>query len=291
MTDVAVVREIAPSARVAPEAGIGACCVVGPNVVIAPGTVLRRRATVLGNTIIGRDNLLEEGCVLGAVPQDLKYAGGATLLVIGDRNRFGRCVTVHLGTEAGGCLTRIGNDNVLMPGSHVAHDCFLDDGARLGRSVMLAGHVRVETGAIMGDLSAAHHFTTIGRYARVGPRTPVRRDVPPYSFFHSETYDWLRAGVMGVHEEGIRAAGLTRRDQWDLRRALAELFADESALQTRIEHLENLGVEGEAAELCRFCQRSLSGVYGRYREKYRGRRPPEAEAFFASRPDLDIRRT
>ncbi|MHC4982913.1 MAG: acyl-ACP--UDP-N-acetylglucosamine O-acyltransferase [Planctomycetota bacterium] len=278
MTELAVYREIDPSARVAPDAEIGPYCVVGPDVTIGPGSRLIRRVAVFGHTTIGSDNVFGEGCVLGAQPQDLKYAGGPTLLQVGHRNRFGRSVTAHIGTESGGYLTRIGDDNVFMDGSHVAHDCYVDDCVRLGRNVMLAGHIRVQTGAIVEDLCGVHHFVTIGRYSRVGPRTPVRRDVPPYTEFFSA--DWASPpAVRGIHEGGIRRAGLSAAEERELRRGLHELFDDEFALQTRIEQLFNLGVEGEVAELCRFCQLSLQGVYGRHREVFRGRIPPEARQY------------
>jgi UDP-N-acetylglucosamine acyltransferase len=235
-----------------------------------------RRITKTKHTTIGSRHVFEEGCVVGAIPQDLKYAGGPALLMIGHRNRFGRGVTAHIGTENGGYLTRIGNDNVLSEWCHVAHDCYVDDGARLGRHVMLAGHIHIQTGAVLEELIGVHHFVTIGRYSRVGPGTPVRRDVPPYTEFASLA-PGAQASVRGIHEDGIRRAGLNAAEKRDLRWALQELFYDESALQTRIEQLFSLGVEGEVAELCLFCQRSLRGVYGRHRELFRGRIPPEAK--------------
>lgn len=279
MTQVTIIREIDPSARIAPDATIGPFCVIGPNVTIGPGTELIRRVSVAGHTHIGSANVLDEGCALGAMPQDLKYEGRDTLLMIGHRNRFGRNVTAHIGTERGGWLTRIGNDNVLMDGCHVAHDCYVDDRTRLGRNVLLAGHIRVQTGAVVSDLAGVHHFVTIGRYARVGPRTPVRRDVAPYTDFYSENYDDSPPAVRGIHDAGIKAPGLAPAEEKELRRALNELFADESALQTKIEQLVNMGVEGEVAALCEFCQRSLQGVYGRHREMFRGKAPPEAKEF------------
>lgn len=290
--NVSVIREIHPSARVAPDAIIGPYCFIGPNVIIGPGTVLVRRVSVTGHTTIGSGNRIEEGCSLGADPQDLKYKGARTLLQIGHRNRIGRCVTAHIGTEMGGYLTRIGDDNVLMEGCHVAHDCYVDNKTTLGRNVLLAGHIKVETGAVIEDAAGAHHFVTIGRYARVGARTPVRRDVPPYTFFMSMEYD-ATPMVCGIHEEGIRASQLGSDEEKELRHALHELFYDEAALQTKIEQLVNLGVEGEVALLCEFCQQSLQGVYGRYRELFRGKIPPEAMAHLppeikaaANRPPL-----
>lgn len=291
MTDVSVVSEIDPAARIAPGAVVGPYCMVGPHVMIGPGTVLSRRVTILGHTAIGSGNVIGEGCVLGGEPQDLKYAGGPTLLIIGHRNHFGREVTAHIGTEAGGYLTRIGNDNVFLDGCHLAHDCYIDDHVRLGRCVLLAGHIHVQTGAVIEDLSGLHHFVTVGRHALVGPHTPVRRDVPPFTDFRSRDHDWQSPPcVRGVHEAGIRAANLPADEQAELRHALSELFADESALQTKIEQLVNLGVEGEAASLCEFCNRSLRGVYGRYREVFRGKMPPEAETYLPPDVVIDLRR-
>ncbi len=279
MTNLTVLSEIDPLAKVAPEAQIGPYCVIGPNVTIGPGTALRRRVCVYGNTIVGSGNVFEEGCVIGDRPQDLKYKGGPTMLMIGHRNFFGRRVTAHLGTEDGGGLTRVGDDNYFGEGSHIAHDCFISNRTRLGRHVLLAGHICVETGAVMEALSGAHHFVTIGRYCRIGSRTAVRRDVPPYTdFFGSGNHD-SPAGVRGIHEAGIAAARLSPDEQRELRHCLGELFIDRTALETKIEHLEKLGVEGEAAKLCEFCRRSLKGVYGRYRELLRGQAPPEAAKF------------
>ncbi|NLW87566.1 MAG: hypothetical protein GXY38_11900 [Planctomycetes bacterium] len=279
MTDLTVLREVAPSARLAAGVRISEFCVVGPNVTIGPDTILGRRCSIAGNVTIGSSNVFNEGCVLGSLPQDLKYRGGGTLLVIGHRNKFGRKVTAHIGTEFGGSLTRIGNDNVLRDGCHVAHDCYVDNHTYMGEKVLLAGHVRVHDGAVIESLAGCHHFTTIGKYARIGPRTPVRRDVPPYVNFYCEDVDHSPPAVHGVHESGISMARLGALAEKELRRALSELFDDESALQTKIEQLVNMGVEGEVADLCEFCQRSLRGVFGRYRETFRGQMPPEAAEF------------
>lgn len=276
MPELRVLREIAPSATIVPGARIGPFCTIGPHVTIGAGTVCRRRVCISGHTTIGADNEIAEGCVLGMLPQDLKYHGEASLLLVGDRNRLGRNVTVHVGTEAGGWLTRVGNDNVLCDEAHVAHDCYVDDQTYLGRGVLLAGHVRVNVGAVMEDQSAAHHFTTIGKYARVRARTPVRHDVPPYTDFYSLNPASAAPGVRGIHKDGILRARLPKEEEAELRYALRELFADETALQTKIEQLRNLGVEGEAEALCTFCQRSLQGPYGRHREVLRGQCPPES---------------
>jgi UDP-N-acetylglucosamine acyltransferase len=289
-TKLEVTREIDPLARVAPDVRVGPFCVIGPDVIIGPGTVLGRRVVVTGNTTIGSGNTIGDGCVLGARPQDLKYRGSACLLIIGHQNRIGPMVTAHIGTEMGGFVTRIGNQNHIEQGCHIAHDCFVDNQTRLGRNVQLAGHILIQTGAVMEDLSGAHHFVTIGRFARVGPRTPVRRDVPPFTNFYSEDYGWTPPSVRGAHEGGIRAAELKPDEESELRRTLRELFEDEVAFQTKIEQLENLGVEGEAKALCEFCQQSLLGKFGRYRESYRGKIPPEAVAILPPEKLAEIQR-
>jgi UDP-N-acetylglucosamine acyltransferase len=276
MVEVQTIREIHSSARIASDAKIGPYSVIGPDVIIGPGTVLGRSVTVTGHTTIGSGNIIGDGCVLGCTPQDMKYRGASTMLVIGHKNQIGPLVTIHIGTELGGYVTRIGNDNVLMGGCHIAHDCFVDNHTHIGRCVQLAGHILVQDGAVLEDMSGAHHFVTIGRYARIGPRTPVRRDVPPFTNFFSEDYGWTPPSVRGIHTAGIKAANLTREEQAELKRALSELFEDETALQTKIETLENMGVEGEAKALCEFCQLSLQGKFGRNRESYRGELPPEA---------------
>ncbi|MFP4140918.1 MAG: hypothetical protein ACOCZU_06630 [Planctomycetota bacterium] len=275
MSEVSVTLEVDPSAHVSPQATLGPYCVIGPNVTIGPRTVLERRVSVLGSTSIGSDNHFAEGCVIGGLPQDLKYEGSRTRAIIGHRNRFGREATVHIGTEQGGFITRIGNDNVLKDRCHVAHDCYVDDETDLGVMTLLAGHIHVECGAVIGDMVGLHHFTTVGRYARVAAQTPVRRDVPPYTEFGHREDDSVPA-VRGIHTEGINAADLRPEERRDLEQALEDLFSDETALQTKIEQIVNLGVEGEVASLCEFCQRSLAGVYGRHRERERGKIPPEA---------------
>lgn len=271
---VETIREVHPSAKIAPDVKIGEFSVIGPDVTLGPGTVIGRNVTIVGNTTVGSGNFIDDASVLGVVPQDLKYRGSPALLIIGHNNRIGRRVTMHIGTEPGGFVTRVGDNNIFRENSHMAHDCFVDDNAVIGRSVQLAGHILVQNGAVLEDMVGVHHFVTIGRYSRIATMTPVRRDVPPYTMFGGGNED--APAVKGINDDGIKAAGLTDDETADLRRALGELFEDEAALQTKIEQLVNMGVEGEVAYLCEFCQQSLRGKFGRNREAYRGLIPPEA---------------
>lgn len=274
---VTVNREIADGATISPQAQLGAFCVIGADVAIGPGTVLGRRVSIAGRTTLGRDNAVGDGCVLGSAPQDLKYTGRPTYLIIGDRNRLGENVTAHLGTEAGGYLTRIGDDNRLDSGAHVAHDCFVDDRTHLGALVTLGGHIRVETGAVVEEMTGLAHFTTIGQFSRVASRTPVSRDVPPFSVFSSLGYYTAAPAVRGVHEAGLAAAALSAGDRDAVRQAIRHLFEGKLALAVKAEdYLSQPDLPQPVRTLCEFCRRILTGRSGRYRETFRGHMPPEA---------------
>ncbi len=279
--ELTVISEIADGAKIAPDVRIGPCCVIGPDVVVERGTALGCRVTVAGRTTIGRNNVIQDGCVLGVVPQDLKYHGRPTYLVIGDRNRFGPNVTAHVGTEVGGDLTLIGDDNVIEVGAHIAHDCYVDDRTQIGPAVLLAGHIRVETGVVLEEMVGIHHFTTIGRFSRIGARTPVTHDVPPFVFFASDGYYTSPAAIKGIHEQGLAAANLSQSDVQAVRRAFRYLFEDKLGLIVKVRELLAQPDQAEPVRiLCKSCMRSLTGRFGRHRERYRGKTPPEAKEFF-----------
>lgn len=277
MTDVTVVNEIAPGARVHPDARIGQWCVVGPHAAIGAGTNLVSRVTVVGHTTLGRDNVVEPGSVIGGSPQDLKFRGKITRLIVGDRNRIGRNVTLNVGTELGGFVTYVGDDNILEDACHVAHDCYVGNRVRLGRKVLFAGHIVVQDGAWIEDMTGIHHFSRVGRFARVGSRTPVTRDVPPYTWYYSEDYYWDPPQVRGLNEEGIAAADLGPERSAVLRDALGYLFSEGLPMTTKLDELQRRGpLDSEVEFVCQFCRQSLTGLSGRYREQFRNQVPPEA---------------
>ncbi|NLF32964.1 MAG: acyl-ACP--UDP-N-acetylglucosamine O-acyltransferase [Planctomycetes bacterium] len=291
MAHIDVVSEIAPGAQVDDSACVGRWCVIGPEVRIGPGTRLTSHVTVLGRTTIGRDNAIAPGSVIGGEPQDKKYRGGAAWLVIGDRNRIGRNVTINVGTELGGRVTYIGDDNVIDDAAHVAHDCYITHHVQLHRKVLLAGHIVIEPGAVVESMTGIHHFVRIGRYCRIGTRTPVRRDVPPYVHYYSHDYYWDPPMVRGLHDEGIAAAALPARQAQRLRTALEELFGDPAAMAIKIHALEaDAPLDPEVAHLCQFCREGLDGTYGRYRERFRNQVPPEAEQYLSSELVAAIRK-
>lgn len=279
MHDMQVIREIASGAQIHPEAHVGRWCVIGPDVHVGAGTVLADRVTVTGRTHIGRDNRVGSGSVLGAEPQDLKYRGGGTWLLIGDRNRIGHNVTAHVGTEVGGWVTFVGDDNVLDDTCHVAHDCYVSSRTHIGRGVLLAGHIVVQEGAAVEAMTGVEAFARIGRFSRIGPRTPVRRDVPPFADYYSTDYYWDPPSIRGLHEAGIVAAALPKDQEQRLRDALGWLFDRDAAMATKLDLLERGDPDPHLAYVCQFCRESLSGLYGRYRSLFRGQLPPEARQY------------
>ncbi|NKB16849.1 MAG: acyl-ACP--UDP-N-acetylglucosamine O-acyltransferase [Sphingomonadales bacterium] len=156
---------------------VGPFCVVGPLVRIGRGTVLTNSVTVVGKVTIGEGNKIFPGAVIGGDPQDLKYKGEPTRLVIGRGNTFRECVTIHRGTMGGGGETRIGDRNLFMAYAHVAHDCVIADRVIMTNNVMLGGHVTVGERAFLGGGSAVHQFCRIGRIAMVGGMARIVQDV------------------------------------------------------------------------------------------------------------------
>src|SRR5437016_3744898 len=172
---------------------VGPYAVIGPKVKIGARTRVGAHAVIEGDTTIGEGNAIFQFAAIGAIPQDQKYAGEPTRLVIGDSNQIREFATVHIGTAGGGGVTRVGNQCLLMANSHVAHDVQLGDGCILANSAALAGHVVVEDRVIFGGLSAVHQFTRIGRLAFVSGGAMVTQDVPPYVTVQGD-----RAEVVGI---------------------------------------------------------------------------------------------
>ena len=180
---------------------VGPFAVIGAKVKIGARTRVGAHAVIEGDTTLGKDNVLFQFSALGAIPQDLKYAGEPTRLVIGDGNQVREFATVHCGTAQGGGVTRVGNKCLLMANSHIAHDVQLADGCILANAAALAGHVIVEDRVIFGGLSAVHQFTRVGRLAFVSGGAMVTQDVPPYVTVQGD-----RAEVVGINTVGLTRA-------------------------------------------------------------------------------------
>lgn len=213
---------------------IGPYCIVGEFVKIGDNTILKSHVVVEGDTQIGRNNIIFPFAVIGVVPQDLKFAGEKSRLIIGDNNTIREHVTLHLGTKDGAMETIIGNKCLLMVGVHIAHDCVVGNNVILANNATLAGHVQVGNNVVIGGLSAVHQFVRIGKNAMIGGMSGVEADVLPYATVMGE-----RASLSGLNLVGMRRAGIERTDIHALRHFFKQLF-DKGQKANFIERVEEL---------------------------------------------------
>src|SRR5689334_23420236 len=198
-----------PAAKIHDTADIGPYCIIGAEVEIGARTRLMANIYVEGPTRIGEDNVFFPYSSIGVASQDLKYKGERAETMIGDRNRIREFVTIHRGTQGGGLVTSIGNDNLLMVYSHVAHDVRIGDHVILGNSVGLAGHVIIEDWADVSPFSGVHQFCRIGRHAFIGPYSVVKQDVMPYSLTsHKPELAVFGANAIGLERRGFDKAAI-----------------------------------------------------------------------------------
>jgi UDP-N-acetylglucosamine acyltransferase len=252
---------IHPTAIVHPDAELADGVVVGPysiiegTVKLGPRTIIGARVSVEGYTHLGADNEIFTGAVVGSRTQDKKYKGGVSYLKIGDRNKIREYVTINPGTKEG-TETVIGNDNLLMAYSHVAHDCIIHNFTVLANSATLAGHVIVEDRAIIGGLSALHQFVRIGKMALVGGCSKVVQDVPPFMIA-----DGHPARVFGVNAVGLERAGFSKEEKAHIRRAFKTIFRSGVILKTAMETLEKESPSSPSIKtLLEFLKESERGI-------------------------------
>jgi UDP-N-acetylglucosamine acyltransferase len=235
---------------------VGPYAVIGPKVKIGPKTRVGAHAVIEGDTTIGRENAIFQFAAIGAIPQDLKYAGEPTKLVVGDHNQIREFATLHLGTAGGGGVTRVGNHCLLMANSHIAHDVQLGDGCILANSSALAGHVAVEDRVIFGGLSAVHQFTRIGRLAFVSGGAMVTQDVPPYVTVQGD-----RAEVVGINTVGLTRAHFKDDQQARVKNAFKILYRSKLGFREAIAHVRaEHGGHEEIDHLVAFLENSERGI-------------------------------
>ena len=235
---------------------IGPYSVIGAGVSIGPGTWIGPHAVINGPTRIGRDNKVFQFASIGDAPQDKKYRGEPTRLEIGDRNVFREFVTVNRGTTHDRGVTRIGNDNLLMSYSHVAHDCQLGDQIVMANCATLGGHVEVGDWVIFGGLSAVHQFTKIGAHCFIGNNAAVTRDVPPYVMAIGQP-----AVPHSVNSEGLKRRGFTPAQILNIRRAYRTLYRSGLKLAEALERLDAVAREQpEIAPFVSFIRRSSRSI-------------------------------
>ncbi len=195
---------IAEGARLDPSVSVGPYAVIGANVTIGVNTTIGAHCVIEGHTTLGQDNRVFQFASLGAAPQDKKYAGEPTRLVIGNRNTVREFCTFNTGTTQDEGLTRIGDDNWIMAYVHIAHDCIVGNQTILANNATLAGHVQVGDYAIIGGLTGLHQFTQVGAHVMAGFASHISQDVPPFMMV-----DGNPLAVRGLNLEGLRRRGFS----------------------------------------------------------------------------------
>ena len=209
-------------AQIAKNVEIGAFCVIGSNVKIGEGTVIKSHVVIDGDTSIGKNNIIFPFATIGLIPQDLKFSGEKSQLIIGDNNMIREHVTIHLGTKDGGMITKIGNNCLLMVGVHIAHDCLIGNHVILANNATLAGHVQVGDNVVIGGLSAVHQFVRIGNGAMIGGMSGVESDVIPFGLVMGE-----RAHLAGLNLVGMKRQNISRDEIHALRNFYKLVFEND----------------------------------------------------------------
>lgn len=254
--------QIHPSAFVAESAKLGEDVVVGPCAVIEDDVVVGDRckidsfASVKRYTSMGSDNHIHSYAAIGGEPQDLKFDGEKTFLEIGNGNKIREFSTVHRGTEGGGGVTKVGNENLLMAYTHIAHDCVLANEIVMSNGATLAGHVVVESQAILAGLCAVHQFVRIGRNAFVGGMSGISQDLPPFMLAVGN-----RAGVHGPNLVGLRRMRASRDLISALKNAYKMIWHSKTPRKEALEQLEyELGNYSEVIDFVQFIRESERGI-------------------------------
>jgi UDP-N-acetylglucosamine acyltransferase len=239
-----------PAATIGKDVSIGPYCVIGARVTLGDGVQLKSHVAIDGRTSLGAGSVVYPFASIGHRPQDLKFHGEDSELVIGSNNQIREHVTMNPGTEGGGMVTRVGDNCLFMMAAHVAHDCQVGNNVILANNATLAGHVHVGDFVIIGGLSAVHQFVRIGPYAIIGGMSGVESDVIPFGLVKGE-----RAHLAGLNMVGLERRGFNRDDIRALRSAYRMLFAPEGTLAERLEetstHYKNQEQVGRIVEFIR----------------------------------------
>jgi UDP-N-acetylglucosamine acyltransferase len=230
MSEIHATAIIESDATIGEDVSVGPYCIVGANVELGAGVKLHSHVVVDGRTKIGDETQIFPFASIGLRPQDLKYQGEESALIIGKRNSIREYVTMNPGTQDGGMKTLVGDDCLFMASTHVAHDCVIGNNVILANNATLAGHVEVGDFAIIGGLAAVHQFARIGRHAIIGGMSGVENNVIPYGSVVGD-----RARLAGLNIIGLKRREFSKDEIANLRTAYRMLFAEEGTLAERIE--------------------------------------------------------
>lgn len=238
---------IEPGAQIGPGCDIGPFAVIGPEVKLGAGVVVKPHGVVTGWTEVGDETVVFPGAVVGEVPQDLKFRGERTRLIVGKRCKIREGATLNTGTEGGGGLTQIGDDVLMMTGSHVGHDAFVGDRVVLANQAAIAGHCHIGDDVIVGGLSGVHQWVRVGRGAIIGAVTMVTNDVVPYGLVQGP-----RGVLDGLNLVGLKRRGLDRAEITALRAAYQMLAQGEGSFLDRARRLAEESDSAQVREMTDF---------------------------------------
>ena len=219
-------------AKISENVQIGPYCTIGSKVKIGSNSKLHSHVSIVGNTSIGDNNEIFPFSSIGTPPQDLKYKGEENSIIIGNNNKFREYVNINPGTEQGGTITKIGNNNLFMVYCHVAHDCNIKDNVVLANNVQVGGHVLIQNNAIVGGSCAIHQFSRIGQSAMIGGMTGVLSDVIPFGLSLGN-----RNNLVGLNLIGLRRAGISNEDI-KIMQSSYEIIFKTSNFRINIENLD-----------------------------------------------------
>lgn len=242
-------------AKLADDIEVGPYAIIGPNAEIAKGAVIGSRVTIDGYTAIGERTRIFTGAVIGSPPQDLKYKGQKTFLVIGKDNIIREYVTMNPGTREG-TSTSVGDGNLFMAYAHVAHNCRVGNNCVIANAGTLAGHVTLEDKVVLGGFAGVHQFVRVGKMAIIGGCSKVVQDIPPFS-----TCDGNPARVYGLNLVGVKRAGMSGKAQAELKKAFRILFHSGLVLKHSIGKVkEEVELIEEVKYLLNFLKGSERGI-------------------------------
>jgi UDP-N-acetylglucosamine acyltransferase len=248
---------IAASAKLGARVRVGAYAVIGDGVELGDGCVLHSHAVVQGPSRIGRDNVFHPFCSIGGDPQDFRFQGEKTELVVGDGNMFREYVSISRGTAGGGGKTTIGNGNFFLATAHVGHDCHVGNNTLFVNGATLAGHVTVEDFATIGFQSPVHQFCRVGRYVYIGASTVITQDVPPFSRVVTER----ETKSYGVNTIGLERKGFSAERLKTLQRAYRLLLRSKlNTSQALAEMRKKFADSEDVSELIRFIESAERGI-------------------------------
>ena len=259
---------IDPSAVIGEDVDIGPFVVIGPDVVIGDRCKLMPHSHIVMRTTLGKECLVCTSAVIGGDPQDLKFKGEPTDLIVGDRTRIGEFVTLNRGTGVGGGKTVVGNDCMIMAYVHIAHDCVIGNNVVITNSCQLAGHIHIEDQAWVSGSCLVHHFVTIGSMSFVAPASGIGFDVPPYMIVEG-----FRGAckVRTLNFEGLKRRNVPEESIANLKKAFKIIYRQQLTMEEAMKELgeSELIKDAYVANLANHIRASLDGVQNRALEKFR----------------------